>query len=80
MAILDIVSFCLINSQLPIEDTSTPIGRIWGSLLHHILEQHQQGGILGASWGRLSQNPSIIVLFTSKPDFFYDAIDIFGNN
>lgn len=57
MAILEIVCFCLINPQLRIEDTSTPVGRIWGSLLHHILEQHQRGGILSASWGRLSQKP-----------------------
>lgn len=68
MAVLDIISFGLIDSQLLVQDTSTPIGRIWGSFLHRIIEQNQRKGILCARWGRLSQSPSITLLFTSEPN------------
>lgn len=60
MAILDIISFSLIDSRLMLEDVCTNTGRVWHALLQSIREKQ---GYLSASWGRLHQDPGIVILF-----------------
>lgn len=71
MAVLDIVSFSLIDPRLALEDTTTAAGRVWNALLQSIQEKE---GYLSESWGRLVPFPGDVVLFVGK-DYNYGKND-----
>jgi hypothetical protein len=60
MAVLDILSLPLIDSDLRVDDVSTGLGRIWALVLESILYEAQA---VSVDWGRDRHEDSVLVLF-----------------
>ena len=63
MAVLDIISHCLLEPSIPVEDDLQPAGRIWDAVLQYSL---QKCGCLGTYWGRIAYEPSTVFLLIGR--------------
>jgi hypothetical protein len=61
---LDITYFTLIDAEVPLEDITTPAGRLWA---YGVLNNcHETPGVTGVVWGRHTRDPSVVLLVVGK--------------
>ena len=63
MAVLDIISHCLLDPSIPVEDDLQPAGRIWNAVLQYGL---QKRGCLGTYWGRNVYEPTTVFFLIGR--------------
>lgn len=60
----DITYFTLIDAAVPLEDITTPAGRLWS---YGVLNNcHETPGVTGVVWGRDTKDPSVVLLVVGK--------------